>query len=44
MTGICRSAIHQLIRAGEIERVKLGRSPLIPLDSLKDFMRRRRCS
>jgi len=42
MTGMCRSMIYQLIRAGEIEKVKIGRSTLIPVDSLQDFMRRRR--
>ncbi|KRC80890.1 helix-turn-helix domain-containing protein [Sphingomonas sp. Root241] len=42
ITGMCRSVIYQLIRAGEIEKVKIGRSTLIPVDSLQDFMRRRR--
>jgi excisionase family DNA binding protein len=35
LTGISRSRIYELIAAGEIETVKIGRSTLIPYRSLK---------
>ena len=35
LTGISRSRIYELIAAGEIETVKIGRSTLIPYRCLK---------
>lgn len=42
LIGIGRSTIYQFINAGEIETIKVGRSTLIPTDSLRDFIQRRR--
>jgi len=42
LIGIGRSTIYQFINAGEIETIKVGRSTLIPIDSLRDFIQRRR--
>jgi len=38
MIGISRSKFYELLDAGEIEAVKLGRSTLIPVASLKAFI------
>lgn len=35
MTGIGRSKLYELIKAGEIETVKIGSSTLIKVDSLQ---------
>lgn len=35
LTGICRSKLYELIASGDLETVKLGRSTLIPVDSLR---------
>lgn len=35
LTGISRSRLYELIQAGELETVKVGRSTLIPYKSLK---------
>jgi excisionase family DNA binding protein len=35
LTGIGRSKLYELIKAGEIETVKIGASTLIPVDSLR---------
>lgn len=35
LTGISRSRIYELIAAGEIEAIKVGRSTLIPYRCLK---------
>lgn len=35
LTGISRSRIYELIEAGDLETVKVGRSTLIPYRSLK---------
>lgn len=38
LTGIGRSKLYQLIRAGEIEMIKVGASTLIPMSSLRSFI------
>lgn len=35
ITGISRSRLYELIQAGDLETVKVGRSTLIPFRSLK---------
>lgn len=35
MTGISRSVLYELIKANELEAVKLGRATLIPVTSLR---------
>lgn len=35
LTGIGRSTLYELIKSGEIETVKIGRSTLIPFRCLK---------
>lgn len=35
LTGIGRSTLYELIQAGELETVKIGRSTFIPYRSLK---------
>ena len=35
LTGISRSRLYELIQAGDLETVKVGRSTLIPFRSLK---------
>lgn len=42
VTGIGRSKLYELIGAGEIETIKVGAITLIPVDSLKAFIERRR--
>jgi len=42
LTGLSRSRVYELMRSGEIEFVKVGGSTLIPFDSLKLFLDRRR--
>jgi excisionase family DNA binding protein len=42
MLGIGRSKLYQFIKSGEIEVVKIGRSTLIPVDSLHEFLARQR--
>jgi len=42
MTGIGRSKLYQLIKAREIETVKIGSSTLIPVESLRQLMERQR--
>lgn len=42
LTGIGRSKLYQLIRAGEIEMIKVGASTLIPMSSLRGFIERSR--
>lgn len=41
LTGIGRSTLYELIAAGEIETVKIGRSTFIIYESLKRLLRRR---
>lgn len=42
MLGIGRTKAYELIDAGELELVHIGRSALIPTDSVHDFVRRLR--
>lgn len=42
MLGIGRSKLYQFIQSGEIETIKVGRATLIPVDSLHEFVSRRR--
>ena len=42
LTGLSRSKLYQLIAAGEIETAKVGRSTIIPLQSLRDFVQSKR--
>jgi excisionase family DNA binding protein len=42
LTGICRSKLYELIASGDLETIKLGRSTLIPVDSLKGLIERAR--
>lgn len=35
LTGIRRSKLYELIKAGEIDTVKIGASTLIPVESLR---------
>ncbi|MCW6536312.1 helix-turn-helix domain-containing protein [Sphingomonas lycopersici] len=42
MTGISRSRLFELLRAGDIESVKLGTSRLILVASLRHFLERLR--
>lgn len=40
MTGIGRSKLYELIKAGEIETIKVGSSTLVPVKALADFVQR----
>jgi excisionase family DNA binding protein len=40
LTGIGRSTLYELIKSGEIETVKVGRSTLIPYRSIKRLVER----
>jgi excisionase family DNA binding protein len=40
--GISRSRVYELMAAGELEYVKLGRSRRIPADALESFVARLR--
>lgn len=42
MLGIGKSTLYEMIAAGEIETIKIGRSTLVPTDSLRAFLARRR--
>lgn len=42
MTGISRSKLYELIAAGEIETVKVGRATLVPVAGLSGFIERQR--
>jgi excisionase family DNA binding protein len=42
LTGLSRSKIYQLIATGDIETAKVGRSTIIPVQSLRDFIQSRR--
>jgi hypothetical protein len=42
MTGISRSRLYELMKAGDVEYVKLGSSTLILADSLRRFIEGRR--
>jgi excisionase family DNA binding protein len=41
LTGLSRSRIYELMRSGEIEYVKVGRSTLIPFENLREFIKNR---
>jgi excisionase family DNA binding protein len=41
LSGLSRSRIYELMRSGDIEFAKVGSSTLIPLDSLRQFIRSR---
>ena len=38
ITGLSRSRLYELIQAGDLETVKVGRSTLIPYRSLKELV------
>ena len=38
--GIGKTTIHKLLREGELQKVKLGRSTLIPADSIDALLQR----
>jgi excisionase family DNA binding protein len=42
MTGLSRSRIYKLIKAGDIEIAKVGGATLVMIDSLEHFMNSRR--
>lgn len=42
MLGIGRSSLYLCIAAGEIETIKVGRSTLVPVESLRAFVAARR--
>jgi excisionase family DNA binding protein len=42
LTGIRRSKLYELIGAGDLEVVKIGRCTLIPMDSLRALIERGR--
>lgn len=42
MVGVGRTKLYQLIAAGEVEAVKLGKSTRITTASLHDLVKRRR--
>jgi excisionase family DNA binding protein len=44
MLGIGRSTLYVFISAGELETVKIGRSTLVPVESLRAFIDARRSS
>ena len=44
LTGLSRSRIYELMKAGSIEHVKVGSSTLILFESLRGFVERQRSS
>lgn len=42
LTGLSRSRLYELMRSGEVEFVKVGKSTLILVDSLRTFIDSRR--
>ncbi len=42
MIGLGRSMFYELVRAGEIETIKVGKATLVIVASLNDFVERRR--
>ena len=42
MLGIGRSTLYLCIAAGEIETIKVGRSTLVPVESLNEFVASKR--
>lgn len=41
LTGLSRSRLYELLRSGEIDHAKVGSSTLIPVESLRRFIRTR---
>lgn len=44
LTGLSRSRLYELLRSGDIERIKVGSSTLILVESLRRFIHSRRPS
>jgi excisionase family DNA binding protein len=44
MLGIGRSKLYELISAGEVEVIKIGKATLIVVESLQRFVERRRAA
>ncbi len=44
LTGLSRSTLYNLIKAGDLEVVKVGSMTLVPYDSLRRFIESRRAS
>lgn len=44
LTGIGRSKLYELIRAGEIRTIKVGAITLLPMTSLRAFLMNREAS
>jgi excisionase family DNA binding protein len=42
LTGIGRSKLYELIKAGEVRTIKVGAITLIPMESLREFLGRSR--
>lgn len=42
LTGIRRSKLYELMASGDLEKVKIGRCTLIPMDSLRGLIERGR--
>jgi predicted DNA-binding transcriptional regulator AlpA len=42
MIGLGRSMLYELVSAGEIETIKVGKATLVIVSSLNDFVERRR--
>lgn len=42
MTGLSRSRLYELMKAGDIRYSKVGRSTLVLVDSLRSFVEERR--
>ena len=42
MIGIGQSTLYQYVASGEIEIIKIGRSTVVSMDALRDFIERRR--
>lgn len=42
LLSLSRTNLYKLLISGELESIKVGRSRLIPTDSLEDFIRRYR--
>lgn len=40
LTGIGRSKLYELIKAGEIRTIKVGTMTLLPVAGLRDFLER----
>lgn len=41
-SGIGRTSLYELLQAGEIDSIKVGRRRIIPADALQEFFDRRR--